>query len=197
MRSPDLDLDAESLPRALEALGDVLASRNVRYEVVAVGGSALLLLGLINRATRDLDVLGLVEAGQIIRIDSLPAALQEAAVDVARVFGLGRDWLNPGPAALVDLGLPEGFAARLETRRYAGLAIHLASRRDQIVFKLYAAVDQGPDSKHTADLRALEPSGDELRWAARWVRTHDPSEGFRSELLRALSQFGVDSDGTF
>jgi len=108
MRSPDLDLDAESLPRALEALGDVLASRNVRYEVVAVGGSALLLLGLINRATRDLDVLGLVEAGQIIRIDSLPAALQEAAVDVARVFGLGRDWLNPGPAALVDLGLPEG-----------------------------------------------------------------------------------------
>src|SRR2546428_3028247 len=132
MRSPDLDLDAESLPCALEALGDVLASRNVRYEVVAVGGSALLLVGLINRATRDLDVLGLVEAGQIIRIDSLPAALQEAAVDVARVFGLGRDWLNPGPAALVDLGLPEGFRAPPETRRDAGLAIHLPSRRGRM-----------------------------------------------------------------
>lgn len=94
----------------------------------------------------------------------------------------------------MDLGLPVGFSGRLETRRYGGLTLHLASRRDQIAFKLYAAVDQGPGSKHVEDLRALAPTPEELVHAARWARTHDPSEGFRSELRAALRHFGIADD---
>lgn len=62
---------------------------------------------------------------------------------------------------------------------------------DQIHFKLYATVDQGA-GKHEADLRALVPTPDELLAAARWTRTHDPSEGYRSVLERVLSAFGVE-----
>lgn len=187
-------LDDESLPRALASLGEVLGSRRLNYEVVGIGGSALVLLGYIHRATRDLDLVALVEGGDLVSAAPLPAPLAEAAADVARPFGLRPDWLNAGPASVLEFGLPEGFASRLETRRYGALTLHLAGRRDQIALKLYAAVDQGPNSKHTADLRALSPTSEELLAAARWTRTHDPSEGFRGELVRALVHFGVETD---
>ena len=62
---------------------------------------------------------------------------------VARDFSLLPRWLNPGPAKLLEFGLPDGFAERLERRDYdAGLVVYFASRYDQIHFKLYAAVDE-------------------------------------------------------
>lgn len=61
-----------------------------------------------------------------------------------------------------------------------------------MALKLYAAVDQGPLSKHAADLRELEPTPTELLDAARWARTHDPSPGFSEVLARALTDLGVD-----
>jgi hypothetical protein len=105
---------------------------------------------------------------------------------------LSEDWLNAGPADLLQFGLPTGFEQRVVTRRYRSLTVHLASRFDQICLKLYATVDQGPRSKHAADLRQLRPTDDELRAAARWAGTHDPSEGFRHELRAALKVFGVE-----
>jgi hypothetical protein len=74
------------------------------------------------------------------------------------------------------------------------LSQHVASRRDQICFKLYASVDQGPQSKHTADLKKLRPAPEELRWAGEWCRTQDPSDGFAQQLELTLQAFG-GSDG--
>lgn len=72
----------------------------------------------------------------------------------------------------------------------------MASRLDPIHFKLYASADHGPASKHVSDLRALEPTPEELLEAARWCRTQDPSDGFRASLGKALAFFGVEvSDG--
>ena len=70
------------------------------------------------------------------------------------------------------------------------LTVLFASRIDQIHFKLYAAVDQGA-GRHLADLQALEPTEAELLQAARWSRTHDPSEGYRSVLLEVLTHLGA------
>lgn len=145
----------------------------------------------MDRATRDLDVLAL-RRGELLRPDPLPEALLEAVDRVALDFGLPRDWLNTGPSSLLDLGVPNGFESRLERRDYGSfLTIWLASRLDQIHFKLYALTDQGP-GKHEQDLRALDPSHDELLQAARWAITHDPSPGFRNELLEALAFLGVE-----
>src|SRR6266540_4082759 len=128
-------LDAVSLPVALAALGELLTARGLHYEAIAIGGSALLLLGYITRATRDLDLVALVESGRMTPITALPAALAEAVEDTARRFGLTEDWINAKPSSLLDLGLPTGFSERLETRRYGGLTLYLAGRRDQIAFK--------------------------------------------------------------
>jgi hypothetical protein len=119
-----------------------------------------------------------------------------AVGDVGRALGLASGWLNPGPASLIDLGLPPGYESRISIRHYGGLELHLVGRYDQVCLKLYAAIDQGPQSKHFADLQVLKPSREELITAARWTITHDPSAGFRQELDRAMETLGIEvTDG--
>lgn len=65
-----------------------------------------------------------------------------------------------------------------------------------VCFKLYAAVDQGPRSRHFQDLVELRPSRYDLLGAARWASTDDRSPGFRSLLVETLRALGVeDADG--
>jgi hypothetical protein len=184
-------LDQTSLDSALQAVGDLLEERKHHVEVVAIGGGGLLLLGLIERSTKDLDLVGLMVGEELVKPVPLPAALSEAADDVANLLKLSPGWINAGPASMLDLGLPEGFLGRTVHREYGGLVIHLASRYDQICFKIYAAADDSPRGKHFADLKQLAPTHDELRGAAAWVITHDPSEGFRQMLDQVLAALGV------
>ena len=186
------EVDEAQTQQLFSALGEQLAARGERVELVVIGGAALLALGLTRRATRDVDVVALLADRTLSRPRPLPPAVIEARERVARDFGLPEDWLNAAPADLLDFGLPDGFVDRLERRDYGpSLTVHFASRFDQIHFKLYAMVDQGA-GKHEADLRALDPTRDELLAAARWTRTHDPSEGFREQLLAAFDYLGVE-----
>ncbi len=181
------------LETALAALGELLTARGLRYEVVLVGGGNLILRELIARpTTKDLDILGTRTPDGIVPIRPMPEPLREAIFDVGRTFGLADDWLNTGPDSLLDLGLPDGFVDRLERRDFSGLVAWLAGRFDMVCFKLYAAVDQGPRSRHFQDLRDLGPDRDDLLSAARWARSHDPSPGFRSLLVETLRALGVE-----
>jgi hypothetical protein len=162
---------------------------------VVIGGSALTALGLIKRATRDVDLVAAAQDGELHPAEPLPETLQVARDRVARDFGLDGNWLHSGPAGLLMWGLPEGFMTRIVTRRYGqALAVHFAGRLDQIHFKLYTMVDQA-GGRHEADLRALHPSHQELIAAARWSMTHDPSPGYKMVLKEALSALGVE-DGS-
>jgi hypothetical protein len=184
--------NSEATDRLLSALGEQLAALGQSFELVVVGGSGLLALGLIERSTRDIDILALRDDDKLGSAKPLPAALEAARDLVARDFSLPAEWLNPGPTALLEFGLPEGFIERLERREYGDcLTVYFASRYDQIHFKLYALVDQGP-GKHEADLRALSPTEEELLAAARWSTSHDPSEGYAQMLRDVLTHLGVD-----
>jgi hypothetical protein len=178
--------------RLFVALGEQLAAVGERYELVVIGGSGLLALGIIERSTRDVDLLALRSGDKLNSAEPLPKKLASARDRVARDFSLPVDWLNPGPTDLLTLGLPDGFINRLERRDYGdSLSVYLASRYDQIHFKLYALVDQGP-GKHEDDLRALSPTEEELLAAAHWSRSHDPSEGYAQMLRGVLTHLGVD-----
>lgn len=185
-------MEVDRLEEALQTLGDLLEERGQHVGVLVIGGGSLLLLGLIERPTADVDVVGFVDTTGYVKAEPLPGFLADAVGDVADALGLERGWLNTRPAGLVDLGLPSGLAGRVEVRRYGTLEVHLPSRGDLICFKLYAVVDQGPRSKHVTDLRALHPDRDELLVAARWTRTHDDSLPFLGELHEALALFGVE-----
>lgn len=188
----DKVIDGKVADDLLRALGEQLAAARQHFEIVVIGGSGLLALGIVERTTRDVDIVALRAGSELEGADPLPEALRRAGDRVARDFGLPESWLNTGPTSLLDFGLPDGFVGRLSSRSYGeGLTVHFASRLDQIHFKLYAAVDQGA-GKHSADLEALAPTRKELLQAARWARIHDPSPGFEEVLRRVLAHFGAD-----
>ncbi|HEX3238511.1 MAG TPA: DUF6036 family nucleotidyltransferase [Solirubrobacterales bacterium] len=184
----------DAVDRLLSALGEQLAATDARFELVVIGGSGLLALGMIERSTRDVDLVALRSGDELESPKPLPPALEAARDRVARDFALSAGWLNAGPTDLLDLGLPEGFIDRLDRRDFGeGLIVYFASRLDQIYFKLYAMVDAGGPGKHERDLRALAPTERELLEAARWSRTHDPSEGYEEMLAEALAYLGVEN----
>ena len=188
--------DVETILSALGEQLDQIAKEP--FELLVCGGSALNILGLVQRATKDVDVLAYVKRDkegkfQLIKADPLNPELITAAKKVARDFNLPDDWLNTGPASAVDLGLPNGFMQRATTRVFGNkLAIHFLGHYDQIHFKLYASVDQGA-GKHFDDLLALKPSSEEIEQAARWSMTHDVSEGFKGSLKILLNHMGFNN----
>jgi hypothetical protein len=181
-----MTIDLKGLEGALNVLGQLLADRGLHYEVAAIGGGSLLLLGLIDRTTKDLDLVALVKGRELFSANPLPPPLVQAAEEVGRALDLGKDWLNIGPASLLEMGLPSGFISRLHIRKYRGLVLYLADRFDQICFKLYASVDQGPHSKHFADLHALTPTLDELYRAKNWCITQDVSANFEKDINQVI-----------
>jgi hypothetical protein len=145
---------------------------------------------MISRTTKDVDLVALVDHGSFVSAKQLPTPLLEAIAEVGRALRLGENWVNTGSSDLFLMGLPEGFAKRMSTQYYGGLILHLAGRFDQICFKLYASIDQGPQSKHFADLKSLKPTQAELKVAASWCKTHDVSEEFATDLSEALVVLG-------
>jgi hypothetical protein len=187
-----VEITGERLDVLLSALGEQLSALGGRIEMVVIGGSALTALGLVRRATRDVDLLAIAVDGKLRLAEPLPSALLSARAAVARDFGLDETWLNAGPTDLIKWGLPHGFMTRVVTRQYGpGLVVHFAGRVDQIHFKLFAMADQG-GGRHETDLRALDPTAAELTTAACWSITQDPSPGYKEVLVEALRYLGVD-----
>jgi hypothetical protein len=184
--------ERRTLETALEALGELLADRGESYELVAIGGGALSLAGLIVRSTEDLDLVALIEEEDLVTAEPLPPALAAAISDVAKVRGLHPNWINGEPTGLLTHGLPDGFLERCSRRSFGALTIHFADRFDQIHLKLIAS--SHPHDKHHRDLEALNPTELELRAAVSWARTQVHGEGAELELRAILATFGVEID---
>lgn len=188
----------ETIYEALRLLdGRLKLNQSSSFALVVCGGTALNAMHLIQRTTKDVDIVALMGSeNQLVDPAPLPEELLVAAKEVADTLNLSQDWLNNGPSSgdggLFRLGLPDGFKERL-VKNYKGekLTVYLVSRLDQIHFKLYAAIDQF-GSYHASDLKQLSPSDKELLDAVRWATTHDPSEGFREATKLFLREFGYE-----
>lgn len=188
-------ITSSSLDRVFDALGEQLAASGETAQLVVVGGSGLLAIGVVDRPTRDVDVVALDRDGTYVTAEPLPPAVQNAAALVARDFGLAEDWLNAGPTRLLEIGgLPAGFRERSLHHDHGALSVAYAGRVDQIHLKLYALSDRG-EPRDESDLRSLRPTPDELRAAAAWARTHNAPGPFDDELARRLRDFGVEDVG--
>lgn len=194
-------MDDTRLHEAMELLGSLLSERNQAFEVLAIGGGALLLLALSERATADLDVVARRKGSRWTKSRPLPLELAQAVEDVASVLGLPTDkpWLNDGPSFLFEMGLPVGWESRTATRIFGALTVQLLSREDLIVLKLWAATDaRAPErrARDVGDLRQLAPSSDEMLVAVRWCRAKDGTAGLieASGVLDILEQLGVVID---
>ena len=183
-------IDLSKLNTALKQLNDqLLWQDSPAIEIVVCGGSALIATGLVQCTTQDLDIIALMDSGELLDSGPLPDYLLEAADKVGKMIHLPTGWLNNGPASQFNMGLPPGFQQRLSTTVIGEkLTVYYIGRIDQIYFKTYASADQG--GYHVSDLKALKPTNSELIDAAKWCMTQNVSEGFRMTLLDMFNQLG-------
>jgi hypothetical protein len=199
--SADKLLYTNDIDEALRAVGELLEAAETRVSIVVIGGAALQLLGIIDRATRDVDIVALTDVpGRLSKLEKppkpLPLALASAISQVARDFGLPENWMNGGPANQWDIGLPPGFADRVHWRTYRGLDVGIADRLDLIFLKLEAAADQpSSDSRHFRDLIALDCTDQELAMALEWAQAKNVGDAYHTILDRVITHV-TNSRGT-
>ena len=73
--------------KIIPAFDEFLGERGLTFSAIAIGGAALSILGIIQRGTRDLDLLD----------TEIPVDIQKAAYDFAMANLLAENWLNSGP----------------------------------------------------------------------------------------------------
>lgn len=189
-------ITAMQLDASLTLFNDLLSFRSSEeFHIVVCGGSALIALELVPRATKDVDVLALSSNGVLSAPVPIPEILIEVANEVQKSLSLPQDWFNNGPSSnsggLFQMGLPDQLQERLVTKRYGEqLTISYIGRLDQIYFKLWASVDRG--GYHVEDLMALAPTKDELYDAALWTMEKDVSDGYRMVLKQFLEAVGFE-----
>ena len=192
-----MDLGIKEIEKALEMLGNELqVKEDEKYSIVICGGAALIITKMRERFTKDIDVLGIIEINNekltIKYLNEFPIEFQEAKEKIEKFLNLPTNWINTGPKDLVKFGLPIGFTKRLIKKSYGkNLDVYFSSRKDQICFKLYASVDSGP-GRHTKDLLGLKPTLNEIKKAAKWAITQDPSISFKMELKSMLKNIGYN-----
>jgi hypothetical protein len=160
-----------------------LNARGLQFHAVIIGGTALNLLGVVTRVTRDCDVLSPAIALEI------SAAARQFAQE-SRISGspLDDDWLNNGPSSLVSL-LPNGWELRLQLV-FTGnaMVLHCLGRLDLLRSKLFALCDRGID---LSDCLALAPTDDELRIILPWLERQDGNPDWPAHTKAILSDLAL------
>jgi hypothetical protein len=165
--------------RTIEGFDQHLVAVGLRLDAIVIGGSALALLEVITRETRDFDILA--------------PALDPAVADAARAFAakqrrlgvvLMDDWLNNGPMQLGDV-LPAGWRLRVRVA-YEGDAVRLDTlgRADLLGTKLFALCDRGTD---LTDCLALAPTAEEIAEALPWVAYQDANPDWPAHVAATLA----------
>ena len=185
---------------ALQRLGKRLLYEYAEpISLVVCGGSALNVLNIASRTTRDVDVLAIVEhteKGIELRHDRvLPKEFCGFVAEVGHDLGMQEDWLNMGPKDVLQVyGAPPGMTDRWEQREYGpSLTVNFVSRLDQVHFKLLAAADPKSEPRHLEDLvQRIKPTGEEVRLAVGWLLGRETSSWFRGNVRRVVEALGYE-----
>jgi len=168
------------VPRAtIEAFDAHLEACGLAFDAVVIGGSALALLGVTTRQTRDFDILAPILPAGIV------AAARTFAAEQRRLgLELADDWFNNGPVQLGSI-LPAGWINRVQ-RVFHGraLLLHALGRSDLLKTKLFALCDRGTD---LPDCLALVPIPNELREAGEWLVLQDANPYWPDHVAATLA----------
>jgi len=184
------DLNKTQILENLEVLSEWLRVKypNDTFELVVVGGAAMA-LDEFKGQTRDIDLL---------LPETLPAALKEGIAHVSRAKRLPPEWINTNAANILKKlkptkGLPEYFNETSRTIDVGdNLKITLIGRQALIGMKLLASTPSY--TKHTDDIRSLNPREEEIEEAVRFVLSIDNDELRKKDLRIVLNAIGFDFD---
>ena len=197
-----MEMTRDAIRRLLQELDQWMELEDCRpVDWVVCGGAALGLQELLDRPTRDVDILGRWDEAilDIVGIETFPedmvACINRVAANHPELAGMGQNWINLGPRTLVQAGLPKGLEDRLRALRVGNkLTLRLLARQDLLALKLYAAVDDlgSRQEIHFADLNGLEPTYNELDWAVEWLRTLRDFEEKRLVVKYVIERLGYE-----
>jgi hypothetical protein len=158
--------------KAFELLSELLASRHEKpLWIVVCGGSALQARGIIQRATKDVDIFATRdEFSGIEPAYPLSDTVKQAIKQVADLLDLPQNWLNASTSFLL-LPLkeyPPYFWEDFMDEEYGThLKISYLSRKGLITLKILAAI-QRDAARDAEDLIALQPSETDTIEALDW-----------------------------
>ena len=161
-----------------------LKANKSAFTAVAIGGVPLNLLGIISRETRDCDIIDPV----------IPKEIEELALDFAkknRTQGgtIEDKWFNNGPISLKDK-LPDGWQKRLQLIfKGDALTLFCLGREDLLKTKLLGLCDRAIDKP---DCIAMNPTRDELRNAATWLKDQDGNPMWPEHVDEMLANVAKD-----
>ena len=185
------------IQEALSRVGRRLALADAgEHAILICGGSAMNLAGLSERATRDVDVLGLVSKSEKASVlaNILPDEVSRAAQLVAMDLNLPDDWLNDSALAVQRLGLPHGILKRAHPLEFGPcLKVYVIGRKDQVALKLYAALDRKKGQRHLRDLEAIDPTPAEMEFAVHWLLDRKTSSEFRNAIRKISEALGFQN----
>ncbi len=188
----------ESKDEILVRLNRKMAYAEVEPLNVAVcGGAALIAVGLVTRATQDVDVIALLRTNQVnvevLDDKILPADVERLVAEIGIELGIRKDWLNFEASPLIAFGFPPDMTRRLIKKSYGiCLTVYFISRFDQVHFKIYAAMDPKSGTRHLSDLLDLKPQEDEVRAAISWLLERKASLEFKAALCQVLERIGYE-----
>lgn len=128
------ELTGEQIHALLRELGRRLESRGVHSDIKLIGGAALILQGIDNRPTADIDAAYADES-----------EIEAVVADMATEYGLALDWLNSNASAFIPENATWG-----EVEYLGGLTIQTADAETLLAMKIAAERD-----KDTLDIARL------------------------------------------
>lgn len=162
----------------LKSFDHFLKNKNLEFSATIIGGAALIILGVINRATKDIDCLD----------PQIPETICRASVEFAKKYRgegapLKTNWFNNGPQSLKK-ELPQGWQKQT-IPLYAGTNLHLETlgRLDLLRSKLFAYCDRQQDLQ---DCIALKPKLGELKRCYLWLTKRDFNPLWPQHVLTSL-----------
>jgi len=183
---------------ALQLLNQILKQKGADPEwLVVCGGAALQATGVIQRATKDVDVMATRNEihGDLSSAYPLSDNIKQAAKQVSELLSLPSNWINAS-TAFFQLPLenyPTYFWQDLSDVEYGShLKISYLSRPGLITLKLYAALNR-KEQRDLTDLEALAPTEQELHNAADWVFEHVLDTNAHTHLMTIFRYLGHES----
>lgn len=178
-------IDIESL----DALGQLLAEREIAFGAVVIGGASLIAHGIVERTTVDIDVIARREGdGSIFAATSIPPEVEAAALAIANLRDLDPNWFNADASLIFGGRFPQGYETRLTSETFGGLTVWWVAPGDLVAFKLYAnlrTIDKQPN-RHRQDLERLEPSQQQVTAAIAWIESIVPARSRKLETLASI-----------
>jgi hypothetical protein len=147
-----------------------LEKKGLKFEAVIIGGSALSILGVVTRETKDVDVLD-PEIPEII----LSASKEFASTFQIEETSLKENWLNSGPESLRKYLRPRWQARLIPLFNGKAISFQTLGRIDFIGTKVLAYCDREFDLK---DCIAMKPTRQELLEIIPWVQSYDTNKSW-------------------